>query len=224
MNFSTPQLHSSDNARRPGPAVRPRAFTLIELLTVIAIIGILAGILIPTVSGVRNSARRAETKVRFAQWAAAMQQFRQEYGYYPLIDGGGTPNKINPVRFAGALTGRRFDGTVFGSTTDADLAGNKRQIAFYSLSENELSADRTALIDAFGNTDFAVYYDRDEDGRITVADAASGTPAAVTGASGNLQPTSAEINLAADKGVRASVIFYSAGKGAHDGDIIFSWK
>ena len=63
---------------------RPGGFTLIELLVVIAIIGILAAILIPTTSSVRISAKRAKTKVQFSQWAAAMEQFRQDYGYYRI--------------------------------------------------------------------------------------------------------------------------------------------
>ena len=44
------------HARKQAPA----AFTLIELLTVIAIIGILAAIIIPTVGKVRDSARSAQ--------------------------------------------------------------------------------------------------------------------------------------------------------------------
>ncbi len=54
------------------------AFTLIELLTVIAIIGILAAILIPVVSSVREAARRGACTGNLRQIGVAVQAYFNE--------------------------------------------------------------------------------------------------------------------------------------------------
>jgi prepilin-type N-terminal cleavage/methylation domain-containing protein len=59
-------------------------FTLVELLTTLAIIAMLVGILIPTVSYVRNSASGAKQKVQFAAIDMAIMAFKGDYGDYPL--------------------------------------------------------------------------------------------------------------------------------------------
>ena len=74
---------------------RVRAFTLIELLTVIAIVGILAAIVIPTVGGVRNSAKKTKTRIQFTQWSAGIRTFKQVYGFYPRFELTGGKHKVN---------------------------------------------------------------------------------------------------------------------------------
>ncbi len=60
------------------------AFTLIELLTVIAIIGILAAIVVPTVGKVRLSAQRAAALSNVRQIALAMNVYASDgSGYLP---------------------------------------------------------------------------------------------------------------------------------------------
>lgn len=66
--------------------ITPRAFTLIELLTVIAIIGILAAILIPVVSRVRESARQTQCRSNIRQIATATALAAQDNkGRFPAM-------------------------------------------------------------------------------------------------------------------------------------------
>jgi prepilin-type processing-associated H-X9-DG protein/prepilin-type N-terminal cleavage/methylation domain-containing protein len=58
--------------------LRQSAFTLIELLTVIAIIGILAAIIIPTVGKVRESARKAQSLSNLRQIGQAVIMYAQD--------------------------------------------------------------------------------------------------------------------------------------------------
>lgn len=66
--------------RAASPRVLCSAFTLIELLTVIAIIGILAAIIIPTVGRVRASAQAAKSGSNIRQLANMTQLMAQDNG------------------------------------------------------------------------------------------------------------------------------------------------
>jgi prepilin-type N-terminal cleavage/methylation domain-containing protein len=182
---------STSSAQRTRLANR-RGFTLIELLTVIAVIGILLAILIPTTSSARTAAKKAKTRGQFAQWGAAIEAFRQEYGYYPTFETAGAGlNKVNgntvggtnlaaTHRFYETLVGSRRDGTALLTTTTGNplppQAQNTRRIQFITFTESDmvpvnttdasLTAKRGLIRDAFDGTDIVVLVDRNLDGSI----------------------------------------------------------
>lgn len=61
----------------------PRAFTLVELLVVMAIVGILAGLLLPAVQSARASARSTQCKNHLHQISLATELFHDSYKAYP---------------------------------------------------------------------------------------------------------------------------------------------
>ncbi|MDP7028678.1 MAG: type II secretion system protein [Phycisphaerales bacterium] len=63
----------------------PRAFTLVEILIVIALIGVLAGILLVAVGGATTAAKVARTKSTMESVSAAMDAFALEHGTLPGI-------------------------------------------------------------------------------------------------------------------------------------------
>ncbi len=68
-------------------AASRRGFTLIEILVVITIIAVLAGLLFPAMSAVRESARKASAKNDIMQIVNAVKNFMTDYGRMPAPTG-----------------------------------------------------------------------------------------------------------------------------------------
>jgi prepilin-type N-terminal cleavage/methylation domain-containing protein len=59
------------------------AFTLIELLTVVAIITLLISILVPAVNAARKQAARAAARAQISGLSQGIEMFRTDFNYYP---------------------------------------------------------------------------------------------------------------------------------------------
>ncbi len=71
------------NLDSPRPGSRG-AFTLIELLTVIAIIAILAAMLLPALATAKKNANIKRAQAEMAQLANAISRYESDYGRYPV--------------------------------------------------------------------------------------------------------------------------------------------
>ena len=62
-------------------------FSLVEILTVVAIIGILAGISLGITSYVKTKNREVQTQTTIKMLEMALEQYKNKYGSYPALNG-----------------------------------------------------------------------------------------------------------------------------------------
>lgn len=67
-------------------------FSLIELLVVVAIIAVLAGLILQTAGFVQNKAARSRAEAEVAALSAALESYKADYGDYPLSSTAGYAN------------------------------------------------------------------------------------------------------------------------------------
>lgn len=63
-------------------------FTLIELMVVIVIIGILAGLIVPRIMGRPDEARQAKARMQIESLETALKLYRLDNGSYPTTEQG----------------------------------------------------------------------------------------------------------------------------------------
>ena len=132
-------------------------FTLVELLTVIAIIAVLMGLLFPTINAVKESARKAQAKNDVTQLVTAVKAYYTEYGKYP----GGLSSD-------GAVD----MGTLIPILIGEDEAENPREIVFFEGKQATedgrygVSEDGTEFLDPWSES-YVVHIDADYDNEIS---------------------------------------------------------
>ncbi len=117
--------------------MKNKSFTLIELLITIAIIAILAAMLFPAISHVRNSARETQAKAEMQAITTAIKSFESTYGILP--------DNTNYTTLMNTLTG----------TNDRGIQFLDRQ-----------NGTTVEWVDPWGN-DYNVFLDDDYDGEVT---------------------------------------------------------
>jgi general secretion pathway protein G len=121
---------------------RRRAFTLIEVLLVIVILGMLATVAVVTLSGTREGAKIDTTKLTLDKLRGSLERYNSHVGQYPTEEEGGLQALTTLPTFEDEATAEKWRGPYAESEDLTDEWGNEFQ---YELVEQEVGT-RTQLV------------------------------------------------------------------------------
>ena len=75
--------HNKMKTNLPPAPRRHRAFTLVEMLTVMAVIAVLAAILFPAFGAFKKSATNKNTRAQLGKIVMAIEAYKAQHGHYP---------------------------------------------------------------------------------------------------------------------------------------------
>ena len=144
-------MNARSSLRQPPSA----AFTLIELLTVIAIIAILMGLLFPALSAAKEQARRAAASTAVRSIVGACKSYYNDYGKFPPVTT--TPPPVGYYSFGDPTSGGYAMGNdaLFNilrgidSGVNATHKLNKRQQKYFEFKKAIGSVSKKSVRDGF---------------------------------------------------------------------------
>lgn len=144
-------------------------FSLVELLVVISIIAVLMGILIPTVSSMRERARITQAKAEMNAIKTAILQFEATYGLLPIKDKAAVSivDVNGMVTDSGSPTGyARLMQWLTLAGTDAD-SPNTRKIKFLDPQTPTSNTYNDPWARGLARP-YVIYLDHDYDDKVTI--------------------------------------------------------
>lgn len=172
-------------------------FTIVEMLTIIVIISILAAFLLPALTTVRHRARKTEAKVLMNAISTAVKSYESTYGVLPVTSSSWS-NSATSSTYSSQYN------TLISVLTNLDTEGNTgkntRNIRFLDVPKDYI---QKGYVDPWNNK-FRVYIDTNYDGIILKTALESGTP------------------LTED--LYGTVFLYSTSGESDNSDVTYSWK
>ena len=199
------------------------AFTLIEILVVIGIIGVLAMVMVPAIGLAKDSLTKTKTKARFNEWVTAVKQYKMTYGFFPTLGQNTTSGTDSHFNLADGTNSEAFVKTLSGRDpeTGEKLKGtertkyNRKSTPFCDFSGDDYtqldgSVEVGKLADGFGNNNIHIVMDTTENGRVEIPQ--------------QYLPDDATEDEKNEKGMLGTVIIFSSDKDGEDYTSVYSWR